>query len=289
MSTPPTVGLDDLEPGGIAGDPLRSSVFIMPIPNDPDRDHLDSPPSESAAVLSGAARNPNVTVPVQYELLQCRYSGVRHALAQNPSTRSELLEYLASDPAWKVRRAAARHPGTEPYVLYDLVSVYNDKACRDNWHMRVHVAENPAAPADLLAQLARDGRRQVRAAVAAHANIPLDTSTRLAKDKVREVRVAIAENPNASLDALRRLFDTATNEDPPDRAMCSYIGQNHAAGAELLTRLAAYAEKAVMNGPNRWHDVRYVIAKNPITPSRIVEDMVEAAAETLKPSPTMPL
>jgi|688.fasta_scaffold469457_3 hypothetical protein len=56
--------------------------------------------------------------------------------AENPSTKPETLEQLASDEHPYVRRCVARNPNTSQKVLQLL-------ACDGDWVVRNYVAENP--------------------------------------------------------------------------------------------------------------------------------------------------
>ena len=96
-------------------------------------------------------------------------------------------EILNSDCV--VRRSAARNPATPADVLTELAK---DSDCV------VHrsAARNPATPADVLTELAKDSDWHVRSYAAGNPNTPVDVLTELAKDSDCIVRSYAARNPN---------------------------------------------------------------------------------------------
>jgi 3-methyladenine DNA glycosylase AlkC len=60
-------------------------------------------------------------------------------LAENPNTSPEILEQLASDESFYVRRCVASHPNTPPKVLEQL-------ATDEEYYVRWSVALNPNTP-----------------------------------------------------------------------------------------------------------------------------------------------
>ena len=65
-----------------------------------------------------------------------------------------------------------------------------------DWHVRMNAARNPATPADVLTELAKDSDYDVRSNAAGNPNTPADVLTELAKDSDYDVRMNAAGNPN---------------------------------------------------------------------------------------------
>ena len=78
----------------------------------------------------------------------------KYNLAKDIITPTEILEILASDTEWKVRKAVAYNIATPLNVLTKL-------ATDNDWEVRFNVADNKSTPAELLAILAKDKQRWV--------------------------------------------------------------------------------------------------------------------------------
>ena len=74
-----------------------------------------------------------------------------------------------------------------------------------DWHVRISAARNPATPADVLTELAKDSDCIVRRNAAGNPNTSADVLTELAKDSYCIVRSYAAGNPNTSADVLTEL------------------------------------------------------------------------------------
>ena len=96
-------------------------------------------------------------------------------------------EILNSD--WHVHRSAARNPATPADVLTEL-------AKDSDYDVRSNAARNPATPVDVLMELAKDSDWHVRRSAAGNPNTPVDVLTELAKDSDCIVRSYAARNPN---------------------------------------------------------------------------------------------
>jgi len=87
-------------------------------------------------------------------------------------------------------------------------------ACRANLHLLAHssltmvrrrVAENPAAPAQLLAAMSRDESSEVRIAVGLNRNCEREILFHLANDMDPDVRFALAEASYLRISVLKHL------------------------------------------------------------------------------------
>lgn len=94
--------------------------------------------------------------------------------------------------------------------------------------VRVGVARNPAAPVELLLNLAQDGDDNVRAATASNPHLPGSELARLAEDPQPWVRWAVAANPHTP----DTVLDDLLTRHPSDRVMCDAIAHNPNATAE---------------------------------------------------------
>ena len=90
-------------------------------------------------------------------LQSLEYIHARLAVAANPDTRPDTLEYLSRDEcSAAIRVAVAANPSTPAATL--------DRLSRDEYPLvREHVATNPSAPPDTIARLVDDADMVVRA------------------------------------------------------------------------------------------------------------------------------
>ena len=77
----------------------------------------------------------------------------------------------------------------------------------EDWHVRKEAAKNSRTPVEALRKLAEDEDWLVRKEVAEHPGTPIEVLRKLAEDKVENVRYAVAENPKAPVDILRKLAE----------------------------------------------------------------------------------
>lgn len=109
-------------------------------------------------------------------------------LADNPKTLPEILERLADDDVWGVRRRVAYNPNTSLETL--------ERLSIDVYFVREGVALNPNTPPETLEQLANDGSSWIRRSVALNPNTSPETLDRLANDIDLDVRSSVTNNPN---------------------------------------------------------------------------------------------
>ena len=170
-------------------------------------------------------------------------------------SNAAVLDRLAGDEDWGVRRAVAEHPATPAALLERLAG---DK---ESW-VRCAVAKNPATPVALLERLAGDKDRYVRRAVAEHPAMPVALLERLAGDEDSDVRGAVAKHPATPVALLERL---AGDE---DRWVRRAVAAHPATPVALLERLAGDEES--------W--VRDAVAEHPATPVALREQLLERLA-----------
>lgn len=125
---------------------------------------------------------------------------VRLALAGDTHSPPALLGWLAHDERDEMKLALARNPVAPAEVLFALA----------RWNsVRPALAYNPGAPATLLATLKDHWDPWVRRAVARNPKTPAEILCKLSRDRNLWVRHAVAGNPRTPRAALRQL----ANED----------------------------------------------------------------------------
>ena len=77
----------------------------------------------------------------------------------------------------------------------------------EDWHVRKEAAKNSRTPVEALRKLAEDEDWLVRKEVAEHPSTPIEVLRKLAEDEVENVRYAVAENPRTPVDILRKLAE----------------------------------------------------------------------------------
>ena len=122
-------------------------------------------------------------------------------LAEDWDTPAEAAGQFADD--WATRLAVAHNPNTPTAVLEQLAGDTSLKSCTGV------VGANPAAPAHLLAELARSDCYHERVAVADHPHTPANVVAQLTQDPRPEVQWAAHHNPNNPIPEPPRVY-------PPD-------------------------------------------------------------------------
>ncbi len=142
---------------------------------------------------------------------------VRCAVVRNPAAPVELLDVLARDSSKKVRAEvdrvleargldtgwSGRTKGSAVVPLRDGPS-FEIGAAGDS-KARGRMARSLDCPSALLASLAFDRSKWVRAAVAANPSTPLETVVAMRRDAAWEVRVVVAARPECPLPVLSEL------------------------------------------------------------------------------------
>jgi hypothetical protein len=132
----------------------------------------------------------------------------RKSLAQNTKTL-EVLEELASDKDWEIRREVAHNKNTSAGILEKLAS-------DDEWKIRYSVARNHNTPAMVVEKLCMDKEWRVREGVAWNEKTSVRVLEKLASDR-REVRYAVLMNKNAPLELVKRIELENEREDAERR------------------------------------------------------------------------
>lgn len=183
---------------------------------------------------------------------------IQHAVAIHPQTPPRLLETLATDKSYRVRYGVALNPNTPPRTLQRLASDRDhqvramvarnpstpsatlDGFLRDDDHVRVSLARNPACPQYLLVRLLGDANDDVRCAALKRIN-PTAREVDLAAIMTDErMRVIIAANPRLPTAILTQLAQSLTPALPGqyDRRLARAVAGNPATPAAALDQLA---------------------------------------------------
>ncbi|VEP18345.1 conserved hypothetical protein [Hyella patelloides LEGE 07179] len=214
------------------------------------------------------AQNPS-TKSIILEQLACdENSSIRRNVAENPSTPPETLELLAKDSNNGVRNSAAGNHNTSISILQSL-------ATDPDINIRYRVAGNPTTPLETLKLLANDSYYGIRRAIAGNSNTPAEILKLLARDSHKQVREYVAGNsctPPETLELLAKESDytiryrVAVNPNTPENILksfgCNYaVTRNPNLSIEILESLIDYSDKQIC----------YDIAKNPSTPVKILK------------------
>lgn len=134
---------------------------------------------------------------------------VRRAVAYNSRTRPGVLEVLAGDGCGEVRAAVAFHRDTPAGTL--------EKLAGDDYRwVRDSLASNPSTPAETLWTLIGDEDSYVRETAAEHAAMAPERLQTLAVHQDRELRAAAALNPAMP----QELLETLAGDDDSDVRRC---------------------------------------------------------------------
>lgn len=154
------------------------------------------------------AENPNTPTDSLDELAAHGEVPVRHAVARNPNTRPDVLARLIGDADTFVAIGAVENPSTSRDGLARLFS--DPEQLVEQRYLCGHLAHNPSAPGDLLAQLAYHPHHEYRKReVASHPNAPIETLAWLARQG-EELELRVVDNPSASASLLDQLADDPT-------------------------------------------------------------------------------
>ena len=176
-----------------------------------------------------------------------RAQGVRAAVAAR-AVGPDVLDVLATDPKWTVRRAVAYNSNTRPGVLRVL-------ATDDCDEVRAAVAFHRDTPPETLKKLAGDDYRWVRDNLASNTSAPAEMLWTLTGDEDLYVRETAAENAAMAPERLQAL---AVHRDWRLRAAAAL---NPAMPQELLEMLAGDDDS----------DVRRCVCDNDNTPQHTLD------------------
>jgi hypothetical protein len=228
---------------------------------------------EACTVIASSLRAP---AHVLRDIAHSDSCWARDAVAENPSTPTDTLEYLSRDEYSSVRCRVVSNPSTPPAVLAEMAldedcivrhsvaessSVAADTlrllATDESIMVRREAARNPLMPVDALMELAGDDDFWVRRAVVNNPSTPAEALTLLSQDEDRDIRYAVANSSNAPAEALEAVLYGA------DQAIIESVALNSSAPADILVRLSKSHD----------HGVRKSVAQNQATPSHIIEEL----------------
>ena len=159
---------------------------------------------------------------------------VRECVANNPATPLDVLRQMIEDPTngFFVLRELARNPNTPVDGLKRLVQLERG----DHVDLKMCIASNPSAPADLLSELSKISFMPLHRAIVYNRNTPPDIIDKLVKNDPYDVRGAAADNPNTRSETLAFIFDN-TSEAQMDYRFLRSLARNPNTPVDLLNRL----------------------------------------------------
>ena len=144
--------------------------------------------------------NNNASPEIIDELAEDEDWRVRKEVAKNPKAPVEALRKFTEDKNIWVRKEVAKNPRTPAEILMKLAE-------DENGLVRMEVVDNPKAPVELLRKLAVDEEEYVRRELVENPNTPIDILMRLAEDENKDVRKEVARNPRTPVETLRKLAE----------------------------------------------------------------------------------
>lgn len=228
--------------------------------------------------------NSQMPASILEQLASYTTSWVRSSVASHHNTPTSVLVRLARDDYAPVRAGVAQNPNTRPESLMVLLMQEKERYLEQNSYYTIchNIAGRSQLPADVLEELARNDREQIRQMVAHRADLPqsaiewlIDRETsqsvllgllrnrnlavnlleKLAQKPNPQIRIAISRHPNVTPELWEQL---ARDEDAEVR---SAIASSAKCPVSILLFLAADAEE----------EVRQKVAANPNTPANILE------------------
>lgn len=124
----------------------------------------------------------------------------RHKAAENPICPEEDLFKLADDVDWYVQVGVAENPAAPVDLLRYLFRKKNQHA-----EVRRAVAKNRKCPQDIMSEILTDSEWTVRQGLVLNQYCPTEFLTELSQDRYWEVRRTVAGNHKTPREILRKL------------------------------------------------------------------------------------
>ncbi len=161
-----------------------------------------SNPNTSMETLVNLGRSfaEEITTNPIFSLLILEHPGdnfIRHCLARNLTTSTELLSNLAADSDYLVTYYVAENPNTPPASLLFLVE--------KGYGCYTETFDNVNFPLSSLEKLAEHSKYGIRAGIASSINTPINISEKLSTDRKPSIRADVARNPNTPVYILEKL------------------------------------------------------------------------------------
>ncbi len=278
--------------------------------------HLHSPVSVLASIvqlsedeqsLKAVSRNPAASAEVLSVMLErmanSKIIGVLYKnLAENPSTSTELLDFIYAKGDEYVRAAVIGHARCSQAVIDESVSDKDVKIMRKlavnarvssetlvnlaashDVAVRCGVASNVASPEVLVMRLLLDDSCLVRRAIAARLDLTAASINALANDKDSWVRQWLARNPRIPRKVLERLsvdFEVDVRRAVARNTCCPVgllkaLAKDQSAWVRSAVAYQHKSPKVVMEAlaTDNNIDVLSGVANNPHTPQMILQDL----------------
>lgn len=236
---------------------------------------IASPSSADTRSLAVLAQLCPIPAPIVEHWLQKSNRELCRAIAQSRAL-SSILEQLANHPDAGIRIAVAENPNTPIDTLQWLAAHNLQRLPKDREQIlylasvRASVASNPSTPVDILEKLASDENNRVRLSVVKNPNTSVNILQYLVDDRDREV----AETATKLMKQRLGEYDAAVLRDPKTPTWV----------VEKLAKQEASAVAAHPNAPlnlllefskhKNW-GLREAVAKNPNAPVSILEQLAQ--------------
>ena len=220
-------------------------------------------------VRKAVAQNSSTPREILKQLLSDNAIAVRLAIAKNPDTPSEILNMLADDPYEKVRKALIKNPNIPGDAVFKLRKLLGYSL--ESYLQKI--AKEPTTSPQILAQLAKEDKRQIRNYVAQNLNTPIEILEQLAGDKSPYVRRSAAKNPNSTEEvALKVLFYKHKPKDLVNRKIKPPVAID-IAGKEYYIEATIYVED---------ENALAAAASHPKLSLNIIEQLIENIEQFLQ-------
>ena len=130
-----------------------------------------------------------------------------------------------------------------------------------DWHVRLRVAANPAAPAEAIRRLSEDPDQSVRYGVTGNPAAPPEVLERFRDISTDRVQDRLAANPSTPVEVLEQLLSS------PLQDVCARVAANPSTPARVLQELSkhpnAYLRERVAHNPSASAQALQQLSKDP--------------------------
>jgi hypothetical protein len=199
----------------------------------------------------------------------------RQAAAKDPQTPVAILEQLAEDPIFAVRKEVATNPHASATALAKLIKDPED----DGGYLVRSVAEHPHVSAAVLSRIFADRSNwaeryqsctlwcDLDASIAYHRNTPVEILARLAEDGDSWTRGVVAGNPNTPVEILEKLAEDGLEIDRGDEGGCDRVRAAVASNPHTSVTIFALLAR------DKWDSVRIAVAGSLYAPESVLASL----------------
>jgi hypothetical protein len=222
-------------------------------------------------VISAVAQNLSINERIANILLEVNDLSALTSLAANPRIPIKVLEHLLKDSYEVFGYEISKNPNTPLKILSKLAYAYKENG--DSYSS--FVAENSAAPTDLLSKLAADfisgdkneNSSPLKLSLAANSNTPVKVLEAIIKDPDDSAWL-LASNPNTPVEYLKKI----ASQTGKDSTLKIIAALNPTMPKSLLVTLSK----------DKNESVRESVAANPSTPKEILSELAKDKSELVR-------